>query len=135
MSKKIPSLKDQIYQSIAESQVRQVMEQKRQQEITQLQNDYNAWLKQQEDIEKLQKDFEAWKAQNPEQAAADLQTANDIIAQTKPQESAPKAPVQKSQEIPSLSAPKQEKRFYTAKEKAEFVADRKKYLHELGFVP
>ena len=50
---KIPSLKDQIYQSIAESQVRQVMEQKRQQEIAQLQNDYNAWLKQQEDIEKL----------------------------------------------------------------------------------
>lgn len=131
LSKKIPSLKDQIYQSIAESQVRQVMEQKRQQEITQLQNDYNAWLKQQEDIEKLQRDFEAWKAQNPEQAAADLQTANDIIAQTKPQESAPKAPVQKSQEIPSLSAPKQEKRFYTAKEKAEFVADRKKYLNEL----
>ena len=128
---KIPSLKDQIYQSIAESQVRQVMEQKRQQEIAQLQNDYNAWLKQQEDIEKLQRDFEAWKAQNPEQAAADLQTANDIIAQTKPQESAPKAPVQKSQEIPSLSAPKQEMRFYTPKEKAEFIADRKKYLHEL----
>lgn len=131
LSKKIPSLKDQIYQSIAESQVRQVMEQKRQQEITQLQNDYNAWLKQQEDIEKLQRDFEAWKAQNPEQAAADLQTANDIIAQNKPQESAPKAPVQKSQQIPSLSAPKQEKRFNTAKEKAEFVADRKKYLNEL----
>jgi len=61
------SMKQQIYQSIANSQVQKVMSQKRDQEIAQLQADYDAWAKQQAEIQQLQADYDAWlKENNPQ---------------------------------------------------------------------
>lgn len=126
----------EILQQIANSQVRAVMEQKRQQEIAQLQKDFDAWNKQQNEIAQLEADYNAWLEQQKAQEAA-AQAAQQIeqpqpsIEQPLQVQTEQPRTQQKAQEIPSLSAPKQEKRFYTAKEKAEFVADRKQYLDSL----
>ena len=69
------SMKQQIYQSIANSQVQQVMQQKREQEIAQLQAEYNAWAEQQQGIAQLQAEYDAWnKANAPVQQA----TVNEV---------------------------------------------------------
>ena len=81
------SWKQQMYQSIANSQVQQVMQQQREQGIAQLQAEFDAWQKQQNDIAQLQAEYDAWYAQN------NSQPTPTVPVQTKKE---------KTQTIPSL---------------------------------
>ena len=60
------SMKQQIHQSIVNSQVQQVMAQKREQEIAQLQASFDAWNKQQDEIANLQAQYDSWLAEQPQ---------------------------------------------------------------------
>lgn len=107
------SFKQQVIQSIANKQVEQALAAQRQQEIAQIQADYDKWQKDQEGIAALQADYDNWlKGQQVETPEANT---------------APVQPVR----VPSLADYTPEKRFYTPKEKAEFVADRNEYLSGL----
>jgi len=83
------SWKQQMYQSIANSQVQQVMQQQREQGIAQLQAEFDAWQKQQNDIAQLQADYDSWYAQN-----------NPQPVQSAPVQTVKAAPKQEA--IPSL---------------------------------
>ena len=84
------SWKQQMYQSIANSQVQQVMQQQRDQGIAQLQAEFDAWQKQQNDIAQLQAEYDSWYAQN-----------NPQPAQSAPVQTVKAAPKQES--IPSIA--------------------------------
>ncbi|WP_034452423.1 hypothetical protein [Butyrivibrio sp. AE2032] len=96
------SMKQQIYQSIANSQVKQVMAQKREQEIAQLQAQFNAWNKQQDEKAALQAAYDEWNATNP----IEQPTVNQIKAENTT-----------AQRIPSLADSQPKKREQTEMEK------------------
>lgn len=96
------SMKQQIYQSIANSQVKQVMAQKREQEIAQLQAQFNAWNKQQDEKAALQAAYDEWNAANP----IEQPTVNQIKAENTT-----------AQRIPSLADSQPKKREQTEMEK------------------
>ena len=85
------SWKQQMYQSIANSQVQQVMQQQRDQGIAQLQAEFDAWQKQQNDIAQLQAEYDSWYAQNNPQPvqSAPVQTVKAAPKQEAKQESIP----------------------------------------------
>ena len=72
------SVKSQIYQSIANSQVQQVMAQKREQEIAQLQASFDAWNKQQDEIANLQAQYDSWLAEQPQAQPVQQATVNQV---------------------------------------------------------
>ena len=85
------SWKQQMYQSIANSQVQQVMQQQREQGIAQLQAEFDAWQKQQNDIAQLQAEYDNWYAQNNPQPvqSAPVQTVKAAPKQEAKQEPIP----------------------------------------------
>lgn len=85
------SWKQQMYQSIANSQVQQVMQQQRDQGIAQLQAEFDAWQKQQNDIAQLQAEYDSWYAQNNPQPvqSAPVQTVKAAPKQEAKQEAIP----------------------------------------------
>jgi len=85
------SWKQQMYQSIANSQVQQVMQQQREQGIAQLQAEFDAWQKQQNDIAQLQAEYDSWYAQNNPQPvqSAPVQTVKAAPKQEAKQEPIP----------------------------------------------
>ena len=85
------SWKQQMYQSIANSQVQQVMQQQRDQGIAQLQAEFDAWQKQQNDIAQLQAEYDSWYAQNNPQPvqSAPVQTVKAAPKQEVKQEAIP----------------------------------------------
>ena len=85
------SWKQQMYQSIANSQVQQVMQQQREQGIAQLQAEFDAWQKQQNDIAQLQAEYDSWYAQNNPQPvqSAPVQTVKAAPKQEVKQEAIP----------------------------------------------
>ena len=88
MAKKL-SLKQQIYQQIANKQVQEVLNQQNEQRKANLMADFDAWQKQQQDPAKLMEDFNNWKAaQNPQPtqtipSIADTQPKRDLQAEAK----------------------------------------------------
>ena len=61
------SLKQQIYQQIANKQVQEVLNKQREQETASLMADFNSWQQQRQDPAQLMADFDAWKQQNTPQ--------------------------------------------------------------------
>jgi hypothetical protein len=106
-----------MYEQIANSQVQQVMQQQRAQ---QLQNDFANWQKQQNDIAQLQASFNEWKAAQPVPEAQPVQAA----------------PVQTTQEIPSIknTKPKRdlqaEAQEYFARVRAEREQERNAIVND-----
>lgn len=90
MAKKT-SLKDQIYQQIANSHVQQALNQQRQDENAKLMADFDSFMKQQQNPEAILADFNSWKQQNtqPQQTAqripniADMQPKRDLQAEAR----------------------------------------------------
>lgn len=89
MAKKV-SMKQQIYQQIANKQVEQVLNQQREQQNAQLMADFDNFMKQQQNPEALMADFNSWKQQNaapqPRQtipSIADTQPKRDLQAEAR----------------------------------------------------
>ena len=80
MAKKV-SMKQQIYQQIANKQVEQVLNQQREQQNAQLMADFDNFMKQQQNPEALMADFNSWKQQN---AAPQPRQSIPSIADTQP---------------------------------------------------
>ena len=60
------SMKQQIYQSIVNSQLQQIQQEK----IDQLNADFSAFMNQQQDVDSLNADFSAWKQSQAQEAQA-----------------------------------------------------------------
>ena len=84
------SMKQQIYQQIANKQVQEVLNQQREKEKAKLMADFDAWQKQQQDPEKLIADFNSWKAsQNPQPAPIKQSTVNEVKTEAAPKQQIP----------------------------------------------
>ncbi|WP_173431962.1 hypothetical protein [Sharpea azabuensis] len=84
------SMKQQIYQQIANKQVQEVLNKQREQETASLMADFNSWQQQRQDPTQLMADFDAWKQQNaapqPKQtipSIADTQPKRDLQAEAR----------------------------------------------------
>lgn len=78
------SLKQQIYQQIANKQVQEVLNKQREQETASLMADFNSWQQQRQDPAQLMADFDAWKQQNAAPQPQEVRQTIPSIADIQP---------------------------------------------------